>query len=143
MHKASKEVVEYCKALNIDTVVVGLNKEWKQEADLHKTVNQTFVQSPYDKFINKLQYKCEDAGIKFITNEESYTSGTSFLDYESPTKDNYNKSRRVTRGLFKSDGGELINADLNGALNILRKVIGNFNYDPIKVCSTPSVLTVK
>lgn len=125
MHKASKEVVEYCKALNIDTVVVGLNKEWKQEANLHKTVNQTFVQIPYDKFINKLAYKCEDAGIKLIVNEESYSSGTSFLDSELPCKDFYNKSRRVVRGLFKSNKGTLINSDLNGAYQIMKKVFPN------------------
>lgn len=125
MHKASKEVVEYCKALNIDTIVVGLNKEWKQEANLHKTVNQTFVQIPYDKFINKLQYKCEDTGIKFITHEESYTSGTSFLDEELPCKEFYNKKRRIKRGLFKSNNGTLINSDLNGAYQIMKKVFPN------------------
>lgn len=125
MHKASKEVIEYCKALNIDTIVVGLNKEWKQEASMHKTVNQTFVQIPYDKFINKLQYKCEDVGIRFITHEESYTSGTSFLDGELPVKENYNKARRIVRGLFKSNNCTLINSDLNGAYQIMKKVFPN------------------
>jgi len=125
MHKASKEVINYCLELDIDTIVVGLNKEWKQEANMHKSVNQTFVQIPYDKFISKLAYKCEDAGIKFITNEESYTSGTSFLDAEIPCKDNYNKSRRIYRGMFKSNNGTLINSDLNGAYQIMKKVFPN------------------
>jgi len=92
---------------------------------MHKSVNQTFVQIPYDKFISKLAYKCEDAGIKFITNEESYTSGTSFLDAEIPCKDNYNKSRRIYRGMFKSNNGTLINSDLNGAYQIMKKVFPN------------------
>ena len=67
----------------------------------------------------------------------------SFIDNEPIKKHESFKGKRMKRGLFKSEKGLLINADLNGALNILRKVIGNFNYDPIKVCSTPSVLTVK
>jgi putative transposase len=125
MHKASKEVINYCLGLGIDTIVVGLNKEWKQESNIHKSVNQTFVQIPYDNFINKLQYKCEDAGIKFITNNESYTSGTSFLDNELPVKENYNKARRIVRGLFKSNNGTLINSDLNGAYQIMKKVFPN------------------
>jgi putative transposase len=125
MHKASKEVINYCLGLGIDTIVVGLNKEWKQESNMHKSTNQTFVQIPYDKFISKLQYKCEDAGIKFITNNESYTSGTSFLDDELPIKENYNKSRRIVRGLFVSDKEIKINADLNGAYQIMKKVFPN------------------
>ena len=125
MHKASKEVINYCLELGIDTIVLGINKEWKQESNMHKTVNQTFVQIPYDKFISKLAYKCEDAGIKFITNEESYTSGTSFLDGEMPIKEFYNKSRRIKRGLFKSNNGILINSDLNGAYQIMKKVFPN------------------
>jgi putative transposase len=125
MHKASKEVINYCLSLGIDTLVVGLNKEWKQESNMFKSANQTFVQIPYDKFINKLAYKCEDVGIKFIVNNESYTSGTSFLDNETSTKENYNKSRRIVRGLFKSNNGTLINSDLNGAYQIMKKVFPN------------------
>lgn len=125
MHKASKEVINYCLSLNIDTIVVGLNKEWKQESNLVKSANQTFVQIPYDKFINKLAYKCKDVGIKFMTNNESYTSGTSFLDLEEPIKENYDKSRRIHRGLFKSNNGTLINSDLNGAYQIMKKVFPN------------------
>lgn len=125
MHKTSKEVINYCLSLNIDTIVVGLNKEWKQESNMHKSVNQTFVQIPYDKFISKLAYKCEDVGIKFITHEESYTSGTSFIDGETPNKEFYNKSRRIVRGLFKSNDGTLINSDLNGAYQIMKKVFPN------------------
>lgn len=125
MHKISKEVINYCIALNIDTLVVGLNKEWKQESKMNNIVNQTFIQIPYDNLINKLKYKCENVGIKFIITEESYTSGTSFLDNELPIKENYNKSRRVKRGLFKSNNGMLINADLNGSYQIMKKVFPN------------------
>ena len=83
-------------------------------------------------FIDKIKYKAENVGIKVIETEESYTSGTSFLDYESPIKDNYDKSRRVKRGLFKSNGGELINADLNGAYQIIKKVFPNAFADGIE-----------
>ena len=90
-----------------------------------------------------ITYKCTIEGIAVVITEESYTSKCSFLDNEDVKKHKNFKGKRVQRGLFKSEKGLLINADLNGALNILRKVIGNFNYDPIKVCSAPSVLTVK
>ena len=125
MHKASKEIINYCIGLGIDTLVIGLNKEWKQECKMNNKISQTFVQIPYEKFINKLSYKCENVGIKLIVSEESYTSGTSFLDNELPTKENYNKSRRVNRGLFVSNNGIKINADLNGAYQIIRKVFPN------------------
>jgi putative transposase len=72
-----------------------------------------------------LEYKGQDVGIKVIENEESYTSGTSFIDNELPIKENYNKNRRVKRGLFKSNTGRLINSDVNGSLQIMRKVFPN------------------
>lgn len=131
LHNASRQVINYCVGLNIDTVVVGLNKKWKQESNMIKSVNQTFVQIPYDKFINKLKYKCEDVGIKFIITEEGCTSGTSFLDDELPIKENYNKSRRIHRGLFESNKGIKINADLNGSYQIIRKVFSNVKTNEI------------
>ena len=70
-----------------------------------------------------IEYKAEEYGIAVVTTEESYTSGTSFIDNEEPVKENYNKSRRVHRGLFVSNSGITINADLNGAYQILKKVV--------------------
>lgn len=122
MHKASRFVVDYCIRNNFDTIVIGKNDGWKQKVQLYKRINQNFTQIPFDSFIHKIQYKAEDAGIKVITTEESYTSGTSFLDNEKPNKGFYNKSRRVARGLFKSDSGDLINADLNASYQIIKKV---------------------
>ena len=72
-----------------------------------------------------IKYKAENIGIKVILTDESYTSGTSFLDKEEPTKENYNKKRRKYRGLFVSDEGTEINADLNGAYQIIKKVFPN------------------
>ena len=125
MHKVSKYVVDYCVLYGIDTLVCGLNKEWKQETDMGKTVNQKFVYIPYDMFIRQLDYKCQNVGIRFITNNESYTSGTSFLDNEEPIKQNYNKDRRKFRGLFVSNTGIEINADVNGSYQIMKKVFPN------------------
>lgn len=125
MHCASKTVINYCLGIGIDTIVIGLNKTWKQESSLCKAVNQGFVQIAYNSFIQKLQYKAEDYGIKLIVNEEGYTSGTSFLDGELPIKENYNKARRIFRGLFESNTGIKINADCNGAYQIVRKVFPN------------------
>ena len=119
MHCISKKVIDYCVLCNIDTLIVGHNKNWKQE----NIGMQNFTYIPFDMFINMLAYKCENNGIKFIKTEESYTSGTSFIDEEEPIKDNYNKSRRVHRGLFVSSSGKKINADVNGAYQIMKKVI--------------------
>ncbi len=119
MHCISKFVVDWCVLYNIDTLVVGRNKGWKQENDS----KQNFTYIPYEMFENMLQYKCENNGIKCILVNESYTSGTSFLDNEQPCKENYDKSRRVHRGLFVSNNGTKINADVNGAYQIMKKVI--------------------
>ena len=122
MHRASSYIINRCLDLNIGTIVVGKNKGWKQEVKLGKMNNQTFVQIPYQKFINALKYKGQEVGIQVIETEESYTSGTSFLDGELPTKENYNIKRRIERGLFRSNEGVLINSDVNGAYQIMKKV---------------------
>ena len=122
IHKVSKWVVDYALALNVNTIIIGNNKNWKRESKMSKKVNQSFVGIPHQDFINKIIYKVENVGIKVILTEESYTSGTSFLDGELPIKENYNKSRRIFRGLFRSNKGKLINADLNASYQIIRKV---------------------
>ena len=119
MHCISKQLVDYCVLYNVDTLVIGLNKKWKQENE----GMQNFTYIPYDLFINQIKSKCEQNGIKCIETEEGYTSGTSFLDNEEPTKENYDKKRRVYRGLFVSKSGKSINADVNGAYQIMKKVV--------------------
>ena len=123
LHKASRYIINYCVKNNIHTIVVGKNKEWKQNSKLSKKVNQNFVQIPFARLIEMIQYKAEEKGIAVILTEESYTSGTSFIDNEEPVKENYNKARRIFRGLFVSNNGVKINADLNGAYQILKKVV--------------------
>lgn len=131
--------INYAVSKGISDVVVGYNKEWKQGINIGRVNNQNFVCIPYYKLLNMLTYKCELHGISLTVTEESYTSKCSFLDSEPLCKHDSYCGRRIHRGLFKSSSGKLINADVNGALNILRKVIGNYIYDPIKVCSTPLV----
>lgn len=123
LHKASRKIINYCIDNQINTIVIGKNKEWKQKTSMGKKNNQNFVQIPFAKFIEMIQYKAEEQGIAVIMTEESYTSGTSFIDNEQPVKENYDKSRRIKRGLFKSNNGILINADLNGAYQIIKKAV--------------------
>ena len=130
LHQASRTIINYLLQNQIGTLVIGNNKEWKQNINIGKTNNQNFVQLPHYKFIQQLTYKAELAGIKVIVNEESYTSRASFLDlddiptYKAGEKHNFS-GKRIKRGLYKSAKGLLINADLNGSYNILRKVVPN------------------
>lgn len=121
MHCISRRVVDYCVKNQIDTLIIGLNKKWKQE----NQKKQNFTYIPFDMLIKQIESKCEECGVEIIKTEESYTSGTSFLDNEQPIKENYNKERRIYRGMFISNDGRKINADVNAAYQIMKKVIPN------------------
>lgn len=139
MHNTSHYIIKWCVENQIDTIVIGHNKKWKQSVNLGKINNQTFVNIPYEILIQQVKYKCDDYGINFVETEESYTSGTSFLDGELPCKENYNKKRRIKRGLFQSLE-TLINSDVNGAYQIIKKVFPNaFSYG-IEACLTPTII---
>ena len=125
LHKASKSIIDYALSCEANTIVIGNNKDWKRESKMSKKVNQKFIGIPHQRLIQMIQYKAENVGINVILTEESYTSGTSFLDNEMPSKQNYNKSRRIHRGLFVSNDGKKINADVNGSLQIIKKVFPN------------------
>jgi putative transposase len=140
LHKASRMTVDWCIDHGIDTLVCGLNKGWKQECVLNKPNTQKFVYIPYNTLIKQLEYKCQSAGIRFVLTDEAYTSGTSFLDGEQPIQEQYNRSRRKKRGLFQA-ADRLINADVNGALQIIKKVVPNaFGYGIGAVNLTPLIL---
>lgn len=141
LHKTTKIFVNYLVSKEINNVVIGYNKEWKQGINIGRVNNQNFVGIPYYKLLNMITYKCEMEGISVIVTEESYTSKCSFLDDEDICRHEEYDGKRIKRGLYKASDGRLINADVNGALNILKKVIGKFEYDSIKVCSTPLVVT--
>lgn len=132
LHKISKFIVTSAISNDIHTIVIGNNKEWKQSISLGKRVNQSFVSIPHQKLIEKIIYKARNVGINVILTEESYTSGTSFLDGESPKKEFYNKKRRIHRGLFVSNQGIRINADVNAAYQIMKKVFPNVYADGIE-----------
>ena len=108
-------------------LIFGHNKGQKQDINLGKKTNQNFVSIPFYKLISMLKYKCELNGIEFLENEESYTSKTSFLDLEPIQKLDSYVGKRVKRGLFKTKNGKLINADVNGSLNIGRKSLSKLN----------------
>ena len=132
LHKISKFIVDTAVSNQITTIVIGNNKNWKQSISLGRKTNQNFVNIPHQKLIEKLMYKARTQGINVILTEESYTSGTSFLDNELPKKDFYDKTRRKYRGLFVSNNGTLINADINAAYQIMKKVFPNEFSDGIE-----------
>jgi putative transposase len=124
-HKISRKIVEYCVLNDIGTVVIGYNPAWKKNCQIGKRNTQNFVTIPYYKLVKQLGYKATERGITVIKQEESYSSKCSFLDNESIEYHNKFLGRRMTRGLFKSHKGTIINADVNGAYNILRKAFLN------------------
>lgn len=142
MHKVSTHVIRYMLSKNIGTIVVGYNRGWKDSIRIGKRNNQTFVQIPYDTLIRYLNYKCKMNGINLIEIEESYTSKCDALVMEDIGKHETYQGKRIKRGLYQSSVGKLINADVNGALNIMRKVFNDsakriidrgFLFNPLKL----------
>ena len=125
MHKVSRKIVEYMEANSLNTLFVGKNVGWKDSINLDKTNNQNFVSIPYNMLIQMLENKCKLAGINFILVNEAYTSKCSFLDREKISQHNSYAGRRIRRGLFISSSGIMINADVNGSLNIMRLGLKN------------------
>ena len=123
-HKYSRMIVNHLIENRIGNLVVGYNTGWKQSVNIGKRNNQKFVQIPFARLASYLKYKCRMAGIRFVENEESYTSKCDALAKEEIGKHESYIGKRVKRGLFRSSTGRYINADVNGAVNILRKVVG-------------------
>ena len=128
MSKAARMVINYCLSNNIGTLVTGYNETFQRNSNIGKVNNQNFVNIPYGKLRNKLKYLCQLNGIVFIEQEESYTSKASFFDeddipvYSTDCQQHYIFSgKRIHRGLYKTASGYTFNADVNGALNILKK----------------------
>lgn len=125
IHHVSKSIVNICIEYKIGNIIIGYNPGWKQKVNIGKRNNQNFVNIPMLKLLNQIEYKSQDYGINVIRNEESYTSKTSALDLEKICKHQKYLGRRKKRGLFETSEKIQINADVNGSLNIGRKVIGN------------------
>ena len=128
LSKAARIIVNYCLNNDIGQIVLGYNEDFQRKSNIGSVNNQNFVNIPYGKLRDKLIYLCKLYGIEFKLQEESYTSKASFFDGdEIPIYDKENpqeyifSGRRIKRGLYQTSTGKLINADCNGALNILRK----------------------
>lgn len=128
MAKTARYIINYCVSNNIGTLVVGYNETFQRGPNIGKSNNQNFVNIPYGKLRDKLEYLCRLYGIVFVKQEESYTSKASFWDKDNiPVYNNDNpktytfSGKRVHRGLYQSANGKTLNADVNGALNIMRK----------------------
>ena len=124
-HRISKNILTYCVQHNIGTIVIGYNTNWKQKIKIGKRNNQKFVQIPFLKLKKQIEYKAQLTGIRVDTIEESYTSKCSFLDNEPIEKRDKYVGKRISRGLFKTSNGMLLNADVNGAYNIMKKAFPN------------------
>ena len=131
-HQISRKIINYLLDNKISKLVIGYNKEWKNDVKMRKSNKQTFIQIPFNKLLQYLEYKANLVGIEVIYQEESYTSKADALNfdkipnYKKDKKGSYQFSgKRVKRGLYKSAKGVLLNSDVNGAINILRKVIGD------------------
>src|SRR5712692_1039300 len=128
MHTASKRIIDLLVQEGIGVLCIGKNDGWKNEAEMGKRTNQNFVQIPHTRFIQMLTYKAELVGIRVQITEESYTSKASFLDLDplpvrtsgDETKHTFS-GKRIKRGLYRASNGREINADINGAGNIIRK----------------------
>lgn len=148
MHKVSKAIIGWCVENEIDTIVAETNKFWKQNINIGHVNNQEFVQTPFDKLRNFLKYRAERVGIRYIEQEESYTSKVSYLDKapipvygeKDAEKVKFSGKRKPLgyKGMYKKDGfrglyttkdSTIINADLNGAANIGRKALEEFDQE--------------
>ena len=146
LHKITTYIVNHAVSKDIGTIVVGYNKEWKQDTNLGKVNNQNFVHIPFYRLINLLEYKCRLKGIKFQTITEAYTSKCGFVDDEEIKKHQSYSGRRISRELFKTKNGLIINADINSAYNILKKYMQknatwneSLSQTLVQACSMPSV----
>ncbi|UCG04710.1 MAG: transposase [Candidatus Heimdallarchaeota archaeon] len=124
-HMISKKITEYCIKNDIGRIVIGYNPNWKQKCQIGKRNTQNFVTIPYYKLILQLEYKAEEQGIVIIKQKENHSSKCSFLDNEPIMYHDSYLGKRIRRGLFKSKKGIIINADVNGAYNILKKAVPN------------------
>ena len=137
LHKISRAIINDLSHRGVSTVIVGKNTGQKINNKF-----KNFVQVPLFRLIEMIKYKAELAGITFVQVNESYTSGTSFLDNELPTKEYYDKSRRKYRGLFLSNDSKRINADVNASFQIMKKIYKEFAHDNSIKYANPIVKTI-
>jgi putative transposase len=143
LHKSTRKIVDILKENNISKVVIGKNDQWKQDINIGKKNNQNFVSIPHAMGINILVYKLLLEGINNQVHEESYTSKCSAYDNEKICKHENYVGSRIKRGLFRTKENILVNADINGASNILRKVVPRAFSEGIEgLLVNPMVITM-
>ena len=148
--KTARYIVNHCIEHNIGTIVCGYNLDFKRGINLGKKNNQNFTQISFGSLREQLANLCERYGMKYIEQEEAYTSKASFLDLDelpvfnadNPKKYEFS-GKRITRGLYQSADGRIVNADLNGAANILRKSSQNFDFEELGRGLLASPLRIK
>lgn len=148
VNKSARIVINHCLQNNIGTIIFGWNKGQKQSMNMRKKTNQKFVSIPTARLKDRIAQLCQLYGIKFIEQEESYTSKASFIDGDYiPThgekpKEWKSSGQRIKRGLFRTADNYCINADCNGSANIIRKKVSakssifrNVNLDGVSMGS--------
>ena len=139
VRKTARYIVNYCINNNIGTIICGYNSDFKRSINLGKMTNQQFTQISFGALREQLSSLCEQYGMRYVEQEESYTSKASFLDLdeipvynpEQPFMGKFS-GKRIHRGLYRYSSGRIANADLNGAANIMRK--SKQNYDFVELC---------
>jgi len=129
IHKTATKIVDIAFKQQINTIIVGYNKEWKTEVNLGRKNNKIFYGIPHSTLIDYITYKAKTMGIKVILQEEAYTSKCDALAFETIEKQDKYLGKRIKRGLFQSSTGKLINADVNAAINILSKYLNKYKQD--------------
>ena len=139
MRKSARYIVNHCIDNGIGTIVVGYNPDFKRASTLGRRNNQNFVQISFGDFRQILASLCEQEGILCVEQEESYTSKSSFLDNDPLPKFDVEhpyikkfSGKQVLRGLYCSADGACVNADINGAANIIRKSSQNFRMEGLR-----------
>ena len=148
MYCTASIVLKFCLDNNVSKLVIGKNKDWKQDVKLRKDIKQNFIQIPFNKLIFKIKEKLSCYGIEVLEQEESYTSKASALDFDKIPVYNGKSAnvkfsgRRSKRGLYKTKKGILINADLNGSLNIMRKAFPKIEFETmdLKYLQNPRII---
>ena len=138
LKKTARYIVNFCIENDIGSLICGYNPDFKREINLGSKTNQNFTQISFGALRQQLKTLCERYGMNYMEQEESYTSKASFLDSdeipvfdaEKPYEGKFS-GKRIKRGLYRSKSGKIINADVNGAANILRKSKQNFNFEEL------------
>ena len=148
--KTARYIVNHCIENNIGTIVCGYNPDFKRGINLGRKTNQQFTQISFGSLREQLENLCRRYSMNYLEQEESYTSKASFLDldeipnYNADNPQEYKFSgKRIKRGLYQSSDGRIVNADINGAANILRKSSRNFDFEKLSRGLLASPLRIK